>query len=153
MKNIYLYTLIFIGVLFISSCQKELFDAPNHPDATKLKHTDAIITTADLASGDVLSGKPVENDTLTLEYYSYRISNFYGLDANQDTVKFSGYDAGKSFSEISANKLADELEISRPVAYRAIAPTGTIGIMSSTTTGIEPIFATAYKRRYLNGKT
>jgi ribonucleoside-diphosphate reductase alpha chain len=54
-------------------------------------------------------------------------------------------------SERSANMLCDLLGISRPVAYRAIAPTGTIGILAGTTTGIEPIYATAYKRRYLVG--
>ena len=44
---------------------------------------------------------------------------------------------------------AHSWSISEPVATRAIAPTGTIGIMACTTTGIEPLFATAYKRRYL----
>lgn len=52
-------------------------------------------------------------------------------------------------SEAAANELADKLGVSRPVAYRAIAPTGTIGIMAGTTTGIEPLLAVAYKRRYL----
>lgn len=52
-------------------------------------------------------------------------------------------------SERSANSLCDKLSISRPVAYRAIAPTGSIGILAGTTTGIEPLFAVAYKRRYL----
>lgn len=56
-------------------------------------------------------------------------------------------------SQSSANALCDKLGISRPVAYRAIAPTGTIGIMASTTTGIEPLFAVAYKRRYLTNGT
>ena len=55
-------------------------------------------------------------------------------------------------SERSANKLCDRLGISRPVAYRAIAPTGTIGILAGTTTGLELIYAVAYKRRYLQGK-
>jgi len=44
---------------------------------------------------------------------------------------------------------ADALGVSRPIANRAIAPTGTIGIMASTTTGIEPLYAVAYKRRYV----
>lgn len=55
-------------------------------------------------------------------------------------------------SERAANELCDELGISRPAAYRAIAPTGTIGILAGTTTGIEPLFAVAYKRRYLKGQ-
>lgn len=58
----------------------------------------------------------------------------------------------KQYSEIGANELAITLNINKPVAYRAIAPTGTIGIMAGTTTGIEPLFAVAYKRRYLKGQ-
>ena len=51
-----------------------------------------------------------------------------------------------------ADDYADMWEISRPVKTRAIAPTGTIGIIGETTTGIEPIFCVAYKRRYLKGR-
>ncbi len=54
-------------------------------------------------------------------------------------------------SDRISKSFADKLGISRPVANRAIAPTGTIGIMAGTTTGIEPIYAVAYKRRYLKG--
>jgi ribonucleoside-diphosphate reductase alpha chain len=56
-------------------------------------------------------------------------------------------------SEKAANEHCDRFYISRPVAYRAIAPTGSIGILAGTTTGIEPLFAVAYKRRYLTGGT
>jgi ribonucleoside-diphosphate reductase alpha chain len=55
----------------------------------------------------------------------------------------------KDESERAANEHCERLYISRPVAYRAIAPTGSIGILAGTTTGIEPLFAVAYKRRYL----
>ena len=57
----------------------------------------------------------------------------------------------KSVSDNTAKKTADELGVSRPVKVRAIAPTGSIGILAATTTGIEPLFAVAYKRRYLKG--
>ncbi len=57
----------------------------------------------------------------------------------------------KHVSDFVGDTFADELGISRPVAKRAIAPTGSIGILAGTTTGIEPLFAVAYKRRYLKG--
>lgn len=43
---------------------------------------------------------------------------------------------------------AKQLGVAVPKGVRAIAPTGSIGIMAETTTGIEPLFCKAYKRRY-----
>jgi ribonucleoside-diphosphate reductase alpha chain len=56
-------------------------------------------------------------------------------------------------SKRSANEHCDRFYINRPKKYRAVAPTGTIGILASTSTGIEPLYAVAYKRRYLEGGT
>lgn len=47
---------------------------------------------------------------------------------------------------------AKTLGVSIPKGVRAIAPTGTIGILAETTTGIEPLFCKSYKRRYLKDK-
>lgn len=56
-------------------------------------------------------------------------------------------------SDKVSRETADLFSITRPVANRAIAPTGSIGILAGTSTGVEPIFAVAYKRRYLKGNS
>ena len=59
----------------------------------------------------------------------------------------------QGISDNISKEFSDELSISRPVANRAIAPTGSISILAGSSSGIEPIFAVAYKRRYLTGGT
>ena len=54
-------------------------------------------------------------------------------------------------SDSAAFIAAKQLGVSVPKGVRAIAPTGTIGIIAETTTGIEPLFCKSYKRRYLRG--
>jgi ribonucleoside-diphosphate reductase alpha chain len=51
-------------------------------------------------------------------------------------------------SDETAFLAAKQLGVMVPKGVRAIAPTGTIGIIAETTTGIEPLFCKAYKRRY-----
>ena len=72
-------------------------------------------------------------------------------EVTEELHKWLGVYEGES-NKVS-KETADKMNISRPVANRAIAPTGSIGILAGTSTGVEPIFAVAYKRRYLKGGT
>lgn len=58
-------------------------------------------------------------------------------------------EAYRDESDKAAAHYSDLWGLRAPIKVRAIAPTGTIGIVAETTTGIEPIFCVAYKRRYL----
>lgn len=81
--------------------------------------------------------------------HEWLIKNNYQYEMNDEFRPYM--EMYEEYSEIGANELADKLEINRPKAYRAIAPTGTIGILAGTTTGIEPLYSVAYKRRFLKG--
>lgn len=52
-------------------------------------------------------------------------------------------------SDDFARIYADQYGLSRPIKTRAAAPTGSISILGETTSGIEPLFCVAYKRRYM----
>lgn len=56
-------------------------------------------------------------------------------------------------SDKISRRFCDSLSISIPKGVRAIAPTGSIAILAGTTSGIEPIYAVSYKRRYLKDGT
>ena len=71
----------------------------------------------------------------------------YDYEVNEELHKW--LEVWRDNSVSAANDHCDRLFLSPPVKYRSVAPTGTIGILASSTTGIEPLFAVAYKRRYL----
>lgn len=80
--------------------------------------------------------------------YEWLVSRGYSYDPNDELGEW--LDEYTKSGEY-ANVAADRLNVSRPIKTRAIAPTGTIGILAETTTGMEPLFAVAFRRRYLKG--
>ena len=70
----------------------------------------------------------------------------YGPDADLDKYLEIYTDSSKH-----AKQYAEKWDLSCPVKTRAVAPTGSISILAETSSGIEPLFCVAYKRRYLKG--
>ena len=83
--------------------------------------------------------------------HEWLLKRGYGYEVTPELHKW--LEVYRNESKRSADEHCDRFFISRPAAYRAIAPTGSIGILAGTTTGIEPLFAVAYKRRFLTEGT
>ena len=83
--------------------------------------------------------------------HEWLLKRGYTYEVNEELKKW--LKVYRDESERSANKHCDRFYLSRPKGYRAIAPTGTIAIIAGTTSGVEPVYATSYRRRYLSDGT
>lgn len=83
--------------------------------------------------------------------YEWLVARGYKYEPNDELESWLFW--WKQTSDVAATRYANDLGVSRPKKVRAVAPTGTIGIIAETTTGIEPLFAVAVKRRYIDQST
>jgi ribonucleotide reductase alpha subunit len=79
--------------------------------------------------------------------HEWLLKRGYKYEMNPELERW--LEAYKKYSTQTALEFCNHKSISVPVATRCIAPTGSLSILASTSSGIEPLYAIAYKRRYM----
>lgn len=83
-------------------------------------------------------------------FHEWLLRRGYSYGPNEELATWL---AAYSTSTEKAHVWCHQLSVSPSIKTRAIAPNGTIAIVAETTSSIEPIFAVAFRRRYLTGST
>ena len=115
------------------------------------------------AEGDMLAALGLRYGSDEAIDFAVTVQRELALAAYRASVKMAGergafpvYDAAKEANNPMINRIREadpalyELMVQqgrRNIALLTIAPTGTTSLMSQTTSGIEPVFRTVYKRR------
>lgn len=161
----------FANKLMVSNCT-EIISADSHDVCnigsinlaridTKQEFADIVsVATKFLYAGSIASEVPLEqieevkkkNRRIGLGcmgFHEWLIKREFKYEFNSELQKWMEiYQSVTSNIGKECAKVTGENE---SIATRSIAPNGTIGIIAETTTGIEPVFATAYKRKYIVG--
>lgn len=77
---------------------------------------------------------------------------YHGYKYNMNPELESMLIAYERATEQGADWLTYKLSLDACERYRSVAPAGTISILAGTTSGIEPLYSVATKRRFLDGK-
>ena len=114
------------------------------------------------AEGDMLAALNIRYGTKKSTEFSEKVHKILAIEAYKSSCimakergSFPIYDYNREIDNPFINRLKkDDLELDsmlkegrRNIALLTCAPTGTVSILSQTTSGIEPAFATYYKRR------
>ncbi len=115
------------------------------------------------AEGDMLAALGFRYGTPEATDFSVRIHQSLATEAYRSSVKLAGergafpvYDSQREANNPFIQRLKEQdpglyeemlLKGRRNIALLTIAPTGSVSILTQTTSGIEPVFMVAYKRR------
>ena len=125
-----------LGVIFLLAASMYT-DIP-YPKVKEVKERNRRIGLGFMGLGEWFIQRELPYGTISLQDEGY---NDFSLRQWLGTWKQS--------SDYAADIWSKEFSVARPIAVRAVAPTGTISIAGGITTpGIEPVFHTAYERTY-----
>jgi ribonucleoside-triphosphate reductase len=84
-----------------------------------------------------------------LGFHTWLVKRGKKFDIDEDDEKF--FMILQKIIREHANQYSKKIKIRKPETVTTVAPTGTISFIAGVTSGIEPMFCAAYKRKYYTG--